>query len=255
MLLATYNLLAQAYVQPDRYRAVAPELLEPGHRRAAVLERVAGLEADLLCLQEVEVGMAQALADHLAPRGYAGHFQRKGQGRPDGCATFWRGAAAREVTALEYDEGLGSAPSGHVALLVELELEGRALCVVNTHLKWDPPARPAATRLGVLQARALGAWLAGRSATVVCGDLNVGPADAVVEALREVGFRDVFAGSEQPHTCCAHGRTSRMDHVLVRGDLHGTPGPAVDLSGLTALPSATEPSDHVPLVARLEWTR
>jgi endonuclease/exonuclease/phosphatase family metal-dependent hydrolase len=106
----------------------------------------------------------------------------------------------------------------------------------------------------VLQARALVAWL-GPGEVVVCGDLNVTARDPAVEALIAGGFRDVFGREDRPHTCCAHGRTSRLDHILVRGGLHGTPGPAAAIEGLTALPVPGEPSDHVPLVARLEWTR
>ena len=256
MLLATYNVLAQAYLRPDWYRAVPPPLLEPARRRAAVLARVAGLGAEVLCLQEVEAGLAEALAGHLAPLGYQGHFEQKGQGRPDGCATFWRGAACAGVEVLAYDEGLGPRASGHKALLVRLESAAGELAVVNTHLKWDEPAKAPEARWCVVQARALGRWLEGRAPeAVVCGDLNVPAGDAAVQALLEAGFRDVFGGADRPHTCLAHGRTARIDHLLVRGRLRGTPGPAAAIEGRAALPDAEEPSDHVPLVARLEWTR
>jgi endonuclease/exonuclease/phosphatase family metal-dependent hydrolase len=256
MLLATYNVLAQAYLRPEWYRAVPSALLEPAARLAAVLERVAALEADVLCLQEVEQGTAEALAAHLGRRGYHGQYQRKGQGRPDGCATFWRGAVATGVRVLAYDEGLAEQPSGHLALAVGLRTEGGELEVVNTHLKWDDPTRPPEARWCVVQARALAAWLEGGSApAVVCGDLNVGARDPAVAALLGAGFRDVFGGAEHPHTCVAHGRTARIDHILVRGGLEGSPGPAAALEGRVALPDDREPSDHVPLVARLEWSK
>jgi len=256
MRLATYNVLAQAYLRPDWYREVPAALLEPARRQAAVLARVAGLDADVLCLQEVEAPLAEALHRHLEPRGYRGHFQRKGQGRPDGCATFWRGAECEGVEVLAYDEGLGPQPSGHLALLARLRFPAGPVAVLNTHLKWDQPAKAPGARWCVVQARALAAWLEGRaSEAVVCGDLNVTAQDAAVEALLAAGFRDVFGRADRPHTCCAHGHTSRIDHLLVRGALTGTPGPAADIEGRTVLPAVDEPSDHVPLVARLEWTQ
>src|SRR5262249_34658117 len=47
----TYNSLANAYLKPEWYAAVPPELLRPERRLPALLCRVEALDADLLCLQ------------------------------------------------------------------------------------------------------------------------------------------------------------------------------------------------------------
>ncbi|MGA9828697.1 MAG: hypothetical protein WBQ57_10260, partial [Rhodanobacteraceae bacterium] len=52
--IASYNVLADAYVRPDWFPRTSPALLEPGARTAAIAERVAGLGVDIVCLQEVE---------------------------------------------------------------------------------------------------------------------------------------------------------------------------------------------------------
>lgn len=257
MLLATYNVLATAYVEPEWYRDVPSELLEPARRRAAVVARLEAIDADVWCFQEVEAEVAEALTASLTARGYQGRWQRKGRGRPDGCATFWRNATLLEASTLYYDDAVGGGvASGHLALLTRIDLGGRELGVVNTHLKWDEPGKPPGDRWCVRQARALSRWLTGAPRDlVVCGDLNVTAHDVVVEELTLAGFRDVFARSSRPHTCRARGKTAKIDHVLVRGCIEGTPGPAAAIEGQGPLPNLDEPSDHVPLVAKLEWTR
>ena len=61
----TYNVLAQCYVRPDRYRTSPAEALEPTSRRARLLARIEGLGSDLLCLQEVEPDIYEALRARL----------------------------------------------------------------------------------------------------------------------------------------------------------------------------------------------
>jgi len=256
MLVATYNVLANAYVEPEWYPEVPKPLLEPERRRAALVARLEAVNADVWCFQEVEQETADAFTSALTARGYQGRWQRKGSGRPDGCATFWRGATLLEASTLYYDDGPGGAKSsGHLALLTRLDFGGRELGVVNTHLKWDEPTKPPMERWCVRQARALAHWLeSAPRELVVCGDLNVTAEDVVVEELFARGLRDVFHRALAPHTCRARGKTSKIDHLLVRGRLAATPGPVAAIEGVGALPNEEEPSDHVPLVAKLEWT-
>jgi mRNA deadenylase 3'-5' endonuclease subunit Ccr4 len=114
--IASYNVLAGAYVRPDRYPRVVPRLLDPSRRTAAVAGRVAGLGADVLCLQEVEPPVLAALAARLEPDGYLPFFAPKG-GKPDGCATFvkrasWRVLEWRELSRRRGGRGLGARGGG-----------------------------------------------------------------------------------------------------------------------------------------------
>jgi len=47
----------------------------------------------------------------------------------------------------------GSANSGHIAQVVDLDFSGERLVLVNTHLKWDPPNTPPERQFGLRQAR------------------------------------------------------------------------------------------------------
>jgi len=67
--VATYNVLATAYLGKGDYSAVPAELLDPAWRVPALVRHVAGLKADVLCLQEVEAEVFEALTAELEPLG------------------------------------------------------------------------------------------------------------------------------------------------------------------------------------------
>src|SRR5437588_7702654 len=104
--IATYNVLAAAYLARGDYSAVPPDLLDPDVRTPALVRHVAGLGADVLCLQEVEADVFAALRAALEPLGFAGLYEWKGRDKPDGCATFFRAAAfsLAKAARLEYHD-------------------------------------------------------------------------------------------------------------------------------------------------------
>ena len=222
--LATYNVLATAYIRASYYPQVDPRWLDPRWRTPALVERVRALEADVLCLQEVELPTLRALQEALPELTW--HYLAKAKGQPDGCAT-----AARQILSfreLVYGDG-----TGHVALLTEV---APGVTVANTHLKWDRDSRFAHSQL---------AELLERQPSVLCGDLNVAPGDP---ALAQVRMEEVSTGAA---TAVANGRARKLDYLFVRG-LRGTAWPLPAIEDHTPLPSAEEPSDHLPLVAELE---
>lgn len=243
MRLATWNVLADAYLRPEWYREVPAALLQPDARLARICARASALDADLLCLQEVDARAAAALSASLGALGYRGRWRQKANGRPDGCAIFWRGREARDEAELVYPDD-----SGHVALSIGFD----DLRVITTHLKWDPPTSPVEQRWGMRQVESLLGWLEGESRPVIiCGDFNVRADDALMKRLANAGLRDVFGGADRPHTCVANGRSQKIDHVVSSLGTARPASPHVDLFGRTVLPDVDEPSDHSPLL--VEW--
>lgn len=246
--LLCWNVLADAYVTSRLYGHCDPRALDPGSRRQRILAHVLARSPDVICLQEVEPGLFDALSRELA-RSHSGVFGRKALGKPDGCATFVRTEGHDvEHRVVHYSDG-----SGHLALLTWVRSLGRTLLVANTHLKWDPPGTEQALRHGVRQADEVCALLLGdatATARVVCGDFNVVADDPVVGTFLERGFVDPFASSGEP-TCIANGRARRIDFVLVAGDLRPVPEPVPLLRDGEPLPSLAWPSDHVPLEVAL----
>jgi endonuclease/exonuclease/phosphatase family metal-dependent hydrolase len=258
--VASYNVLADSYVKPDRYPGVPPGLLDPRHRTVALVRHVAALAADVVCLQEVEEGAYTALADVLAPAGYAGYRLQKGAGKPDGCATFVRAAAfdVQGLREVRYADGQGSAAdSGHVALLHLLAQAGRPVGVANTHLKWDRRETPADRRFGPRQIRQLLdeiQALAARCRTwVVCGDFNATADSDVVRALTAAGFVDAYRGKEGQRTAVTNDRAKRIDFLFHTPDLVARPSDLPPLDDRTLLPSPEQPSDHLAVLASFDW--
>ena len=258
--LATYNILAQAYITPERYPRTPATVLASTWRRPALVHHVVTLAADVVCLQEVEDETFTAVQQVLEPRGYIGHFARKESGKPDGCATFIRRSALtlRRVHHLRYTDGSGTEPhSGHIALIVLLEYRGRPLGLVNTHLQWDPPDKPRDQQRGYRQISQL-LQERGRidpmcEAWIICGDLNVTSESHVVAGLRAAGFDYAHRTSGVMYTCNANARARMIDYVFHTETLRAQPVAVPVIDDQAPLPSFEQPSDHLALMAHFAW--
>lgn len=254
----TYNVLANAYLKPEWYAGVPPQVLEVTHRRSALLATVDAMDADIICLQEVEPEVYSAFETHLNAAGYVGRYAQKGRQRPDGSATFVRRSRfeIQHTEALYYSDGAHKGgDSGHVALVLHLDSERGRVGVGNTHLRWDPPSEPEETRWAIAEMSALLARV-GREPDrewVLCGDFNVRPDNSVIALLQQAGFNYAFAGLDH-HTCCANGRTAKLDYLFYSARLSARPIDMPDIEGTQHLPSWAHPSDHLPLGARFRPT-
>lgn len=243
---ATYNILADAYIRPDRYRGCLPESLAPGPRRALLLDRIAALDVDLLMLQEVEPAAHQAIAQRLGD-GYADVFAQRRR-RPDGASLF----ARRSCMSLDRHEILHYASGeDQLALLGHLHVGARRLLVASTHLQWCPDNTPAEQHTGRAQMLELldRMQAADADATwILAGDLNATSRSSVITAATERGLV-LSAQAQRPwDTCNANNRPRKLDYLLIRpNQLEPHPGTLMRLARDTPLPSLSEPSDHLPL--------
>jgi endonuclease/exonuclease/phosphatase family metal-dependent hydrolase len=254
LTLLSWNVLADAYVRPEYFPGTPPALLAPGARTPALVERLVASAADVICLQEVEAKVFAAAREGLGA-GYAAHFLGKGLGKPDGCATFVRRDRldVAAVRALPYAEA--PSPSGHVALLLTLRAGAQAFGVATTHVKWDSPGTASENRWATRQLGALVAALEPTLPWLVCGDLNLGPEDEALGILRAAGLRDAYAGSAHvAPTANSNGRARRIDYVFASPALLAEPLPLPAIDGATPLPSATQPSDHLCIGVRFDFS-
>jgi mRNA deadenylase 3'-5' endonuclease subunit Ccr4 len=242
--LVSWNVLADAYVQPSYYPAVDPALLARGARTAAIVAQLAASGADVACLQEAEPTLVDALR---AAGGWDVHYASK-RGRPDGLAVLARGAVrVADVRTLVFADGAPDRDdSGHIALCATL-IDGALRCeLATTHLRWDPPGTPSAQRWATRQARHLIERLGALDRAIVCGDLNVEPADEAYQMLLAAGLHDPMVAVLHP-TANPNGRARRIDHILCGRALVGQPLPILAIDDATPLPSQTMPSDHLPI--------
>ena len=218
--IASYNVLADSYVKPQWHPNVDPEVLRWDRRKFALAERVARLDVDIVCLQEVEADAYSLLESSLGAKGYNGVYAKKGRDKPDGCAMFFRKGGLGFVGSrtIYYRDGVQGAPdSGHLALIISFECASGIIRVATTHLRWGQEDKPPEEHIGYRQIRELFdecfkpdqtayAW-------IVCGDLNAQSGSSVVKELVGSGFVDAYAGREQA-TCNPSRRAKRIDYIF-----------------------------------------
>ncbi|MCC6554158.1 MAG: endonuclease/exonuclease/phosphatase family protein [Polyangiaceae bacterium] len=246
--VVSYNILADAYLRPEYFPHTPPEILDPARRRAAMIERLVSLSADVYCLQEVEEPMYRALAAALP--GHERRFAQKSGKKVDGCATFWRGLSLASERTLRYAD-----ETGHVALLLTLEdAAGRRLGVANTHLKWEPLDAPPESRVALGQVRQLLGALdpGGGVEWIACGDFNATPDSGILREAALAGLRDPFEGRDA-FTANSNGRAKRIDYLLHTAALTCRPLDPPTIADDTPLPSSSEPSDHLPVRGDIDW--
>ncbi|MEU4791049.1 endonuclease/exonuclease/phosphatase family protein [Micromonospora tulbaghiae] len=126
------------------------------------------------------------------------------------------------------------APTGAQALGVTLDLGGRELAVVATHLQ-PPPGRDPVEQAGEVAAFA-GRYANGRP-LVLGGDLNTEPDDPAFAEFTRAGLVDALAPARPLRTSPADDPRTQIDHVFV------SPG----LTANEVRAPRTEASDHLPV--------
>ncbi len=254
--VVTYNILATSYINAEWYRHCEPAALNWEKRKVLLRERVSKLGAQIICLPAVEPDAFELLERELAGQGYQGIYARKGNDKPDGCATFIQTATIqfKKSTVIYYqDKAKGTLHSGHLALVVYLELAGASIGIINTHLKWDRKDRAKARPMGYQQLQELLAHVeAARttSAWVICGDFNAQPDSALIKEMGQRGWHDAYYGQEPP-SGNPNSQAKRLDDIFHSHNLTAVPTKLKRIFNRTPLPSLTEPSDPLALAATL----
>jgi mRNA deadenylase 3'-5' endonuclease subunit Ccr4 len=254
--LGTWNILATAYIRPEYYPYSPPDVLDPAWRIPALIARARQLALDILCVQEIEHPMFDAMQAALAPLGYSGVFDLKGSRKPDGCATFFRAdrCTLASQRRLAYADGLDGGPdSGHIAQSLVFDIADSRVALINTHLKWEAHDTPYERRWSLRQARhALAEFEVVRegSAQIFCGDLNALPTSPLIELLQSAGFKYTHQDCPGIFTCNSNRVAKLVDYIFYRGPWRAEPSPVPAIDSSTPLPSLEEPSDHLPLIAR-----
>ncbi|KAI9298037.1 hypothetical protein K502DRAFT_300081 [Neoconidiobolus thromboides FSU 785] len=165
LIVMTYNILSDRYATPSQYGYTPSWALEWEYRRNRICEEILELNADIICLQEIEAGQFDTFfKPELSKKGYDGiHWCKSRVHRMneadkllvDGCATFYK----NDKFSLNFDKiiELGSVIDkpefckstdtlnrlmnrDNVAGIVILERKEKdyKLVVANAHIHWDP---------------------------------------------------------------------------------------------------------------------
>lgn len=258
LTVVTYNVLADAYVKPEYDPKVDPRLLDKKKRYPRITNRIIDLDADVYCLQEVDFELFERIRDRLETLGYSCRWAQKAGGDHDGCAIIVTNRWQILCTDILYyrDRKDASKKSGFVMQSMLIRKGWSVMGIVNTHLKWNRPDTPWEKHQGLKQATELCEHFAGAIVPhIVCGDMNAVPGSLVMGEFERFGYSIVHR-EYAPTFNSFHGDNEgvgmQIDHILVQGPtVVETFAPETTITPDTSLPNETEPSDHLPLKAKL----
>ena len=215
------------------------------HRVADVIAQTG---AGIIALQELDVGrkrtggidQAHMIAELLKMKAHfhpALHVEEEKYGDAILTAMPTRLMKARPLPSVGETRG---------AIWVQVEMAGRPLNVLNTHLglRGIDRARQVAT---LLNTDWIGAQEFQSAPGIICGDLNAIPLSPAYKALAKQ-FRDaqILAGGKPRATYPSRLPVLRIDHVFV------SEGLGVTSATVVADPLARRASDHLPLLVTVE---
>uniref|UniRef100_A0A3Q3B7M1 2',5'-phosphodiesterase 12 n=1 Tax=Kryptolebias marmoratus TaxID=37003 RepID=A0A3Q3B7M1_KRYMA len=220
--VVSYNILADVYAQTDLSKTVlypycAPYALQLDYRQNLIKKELAGYNADIVCLQEVDKGVfVDSLVPALDAFGLDGVFKIK-EKQHEGLATFYRRSKFRLLSShdIMLSEALTSDPmhselleklsanstlkdrmlqrstSLQVTVLEDVIKPDRKLCVANTHLYWHPKGgniRLVQMGVALRHLSHVISEVAPGAPLVFCGDFNSTPNSGVFQLLSEAGI-------------------------------------------------------------------
>jgi len=315
-----YNVLAEIYATGYMYPYCPLWALQWQYRSQRLLREILTYKAEIICLQEVQENhYKKFFLPKLNENGYDGVFKRKTResrtsdpDAVDGCAIFFdrKRFALREKHVVEFNKlaemHFGAdrqfyrrLSKGNVGLILVLEdlsprpfahgMAGRSqICVVNTHIFWDPEYKDVKLWQTYILMQQLQARLQHRKLPLVlCGDFNSEVGSAVYEFLSEnalspenpimkeanaqkllhyhhslehaLPLQSAYSAIGEPKFTNYTGHyVGTLDYIWFSHDiLRLVSLLEIDeesaLKKYTALPSPLHPSDHLPLLAEFTW--
>eukprot|EP00033_Pygsuia_biforma_P003354 GCRY01003675.1.p1 GENE.GCRY01003675.1~~GCRY01003675.1.p1 ORF type:complete len:606 (+),score=138.05 GCRY01003675.1:229-2046(+) len=216
--LMNYNILAEVYATTQLYPHCPEWALAWGQRKRRLLKEMVASQADIICLQEVQLGeFDEYFKVELGKAGYVGCFGLKGRGRTmvtsdslrvDGSAIFVKQDTFHivEENVLDFMNMTMNQPDfirsldgfnravqkDNTAIICVLEKlsSNQRIVIANTHLHWNPEYADVKLWQAVLLIDYLSSHIktGGRwegLPLVLCGDFNSTPGSPVYQLLTQ----------------------------------------------------------------------
>uniref|UniRef100_UPI0037E8CB34 2',5'-phosphodiesterase 12 n=1 Tax=Semicossyphus pulcher TaxID=241346 RepID=UPI0037E8CB34 len=250
MRVMSYNILADTYAQTEfsstvLYPYCAPYALQLDYRQNLIKKELAGYNADIICLQEVDKGVfTDSLTPTLDAFGLDGVFIEK-EKQHEGLATFYRRSKFQLLSRhdIMLSEALTSDPihsellekvsandalkdkilhrstTLQVSVLEDLNKPGRKVCVANTHLYWHPKGgnvRLVQMGVALKHLSHVISEVTPGAPLVFCGDFNSTPNSGVFQLLSEAVVPQQHAdwSSSGPEESCSMELLSTFPPLL-----------------------------------------
>ena len=246
--IMSYNILAQSLIRRSMFSYASSLALKMSHRRKQLTAEIDAVNADIICLQEVDVDWFKSYWNpHMTARGFAGEIMNE-NGKLHGIAVFYRQTLFHcikyetiqySLMAQDYkrdDETLNGEPlpssvynefkmAANVAQVCVLAFKrpdgtvdtANGMIVSNTHLYWDPRYRfvrlRQALKLVETVNRITQEYLS--FIPLLCGDYNISPNAIIYQYLttKSIAENLKYKFYTPPH----HGR-SRGEVTTVSGE-------------------------------------
>ncbi|KAI9599184.1 Endonuclease/exonuclease/phosphatase [Syncephalis fuscata] len=161
----SYNILCEKYASPTQYSCTPSWALAWDSRREVIIQEIKAMDADLMCLQEVEGGQHEEFFKHhlgsthdsvLWQKSRAKTMASKEKRVVDGCATFYRSSIFQLIDQriIEFNEiaiqrsDFQKSDEIFQRFMTKDNIAGVAffrhiptglpIIVANTHIHWDP---------------------------------------------------------------------------------------------------------------------
>ncbi|KAI3369745.1 hypothetical protein L3Q82_024571, partial [Scortum barcoo] len=248
--VVSYNILADVYAQTELSKTVlypycAPYALQLDYRQNLIKKELAGYNADIICLQEVDNGVfLDSLTPALDAFGLDGVFRIK-EKQHEGLATFYRRSKFQLLSRhdIVLSEALTSDPlhsellervsassalkdkilsrftTLQVSVLEDLNKPGRKVCVANTHLYFHPTGgnvRLVQMGVALRHISHVISEVAPGAPLVFCGDFNSSPTSGVFQLVSEAVVPQQHAdwSSSGPEESCSMELLSAFPPLL-----------------------------------------
>ncbi len=266
VLLVTWNVENLFDSWDDPYHEDEVTAPTPRARRAALGAVLRYLDADVVCLQEVENRglLEDFVAEELPGRGYEVVLVEGNDGRGIDVAMLTRlpllGVATHRHDRFPLGEAEAEGEAWFQRDLLEVRLGAPLDATVFTaHLK-SQLGGDAADALRLAEARAAAALAAARLAAdpearlFLVGDLNDVPGSDPLTALAGADgpLRDLCRDHDRPSYLPTRW-ASRLDHVLVSPAAAAPAASGAHVVDLAAVGLPTDASDHLPVLVRLRF--
>uniref|UniRef100_A0A8D2IHT0 Angel homolog 2 n=1 Tax=Varanus komodoensis TaxID=61221 RepID=A0A8D2IHT0_VARKO len=196
----SYNILSQDLLEDNShlYKHCRRHILAWNYRFPNILNDIKELDADILCLQEVQEDQyGIEIKPSLEALGYHCEYKMRTGRKPDGCATCFKSSkfnllSSNPVEFFRRNIPLLDRDNVGLVLLLQPQFSCKAastVCVANTHLLYNPRRGDIKlTQLAMLLAEVTNVALRedGRfSPLILCGDFNSVPHSPLYNFLRE----------------------------------------------------------------------
>jgi len=131
-----FNMLAHCYARAEIFPFAPQEILCSTERWEHTISEILLYNSDIVCLQELD--KYQELKGRMQAAGYKGIFKRKGGGRKDGVAIFYKSKTFERIAAACVEYGKENENGVGVFSILRPKKGGSPICIGTTHLFWHP---------------------------------------------------------------------------------------------------------------------